>query len=106
MVPLSDGTPYPSLAPLGVDENGRFFGRARKVQRLRELIDDKRIVSVLGPCGVGKTSLVRAGLLATLKAVHEATLETPTGRVVVLGKRAATPRDYPRRDGEPKRAPL
>lgn len=66
MVPLSDGTPYPSLAPLGVDENGRFFGRARKVQRLRELIDDKRIVSVLGPCGVGKTSLVRAGLLATL----------------------------------------
>lgn len=47
-----------------------------------------------------------ARALHELKAVHEATLETPTGRVVVLGKRAATPRDYPRRDGEPKRAPL
>ncbi len=31
---------------------------------------------------------------------------TPTGRVVVLEKGTRTPRDYPRRDGEPKRRPL
>lgn len=44
--------------------------------------------------------------LHTLKVVHAGTVGTPTGRVVVLEKRVATPRTYPRRDGEPKRAPL
>jgi len=44
--------------------------------------------------------------LHSLKAVHVRTQETPTGRIVVLGKGAATPKLYPRRDGEPKRAPL
>ncbi|CAG1011014.1 Ribosomal RNA small subunit methyltransferase G [Phycisphaerales bacterium] len=44
--------------------------------------------------------------LHQLKAVHEATIETPTGRIVVLSKGAATPKMYPRRDGEPNRAPI
>lgn len=44
--------------------------------------------------------------LRTLRAVHETTMDTPTGRVVVLSKVGPTPRDYPRRDGEPSRAPL
>lgn len=44
--------------------------------------------------------------LHALKAVHLRTFDTPTGRVIVLGKGAATPKLYPRRDGEPKRAPL
>lgn len=47
-----------------------------------------------------------ARALHLLKAVHAGTIETPTGRIVVLTKQSATPRDYPRRDGEPKRAPL
>jgi len=46
------------------------------------------------------------GALHMLKATHEATVVTPTSRVVVLGKHSATPRTYPRADGEPKRAPL
>jgi 16S rRNA (guanine527-N7)-methyltransferase len=44
--------------------------------------------------------------IALLGAAHAGTLETPTGRIVVLEKRAPTPRTYPRREGEPKRAPL
>ncbi|MBX3388462.1 MAG: 16S rRNA (guanine(527)-N(7))-methyltransferase RsmG [Phycisphaeraceae bacterium] len=44
--------------------------------------------------------------LHTLKAVHIGTIETPTGRVIILEKRSATPRDYPRADGEPARSPL
>lgn len=47
-----------------------------------------------------------AEALRTLRAVHETTMDTPTGRVVVLSKVGPTPRDYPRRDGEPSRAPL
>lgn len=38
--------------------------------------------------------------------VHAQTLPTPTGRLVVMEKRSATPRTYPRRDGEPKSRPL
>ncbi len=44
--------------------------------------------------------------LHILKAVHGGTTPTPTGRIVILEKRSATPRDYPRADGEPARAPL
>lgn len=44
--------------------------------------------------------------LELLRASHAGTVETPTGRLVVLEKTAPTPRTYPRRDGEPRRAPL
>ncbi|MGH7242436.1 MAG: 16S rRNA (guanine(527)-N(7))-methyltransferase RsmG [Phycisphaerales bacterium] len=44
--------------------------------------------------------------LHTLKVVHIGTMETPTGRIVILEKRSATPRDFPRGDGEPARAPI
>lgn len=51
--------------------------------------------------------LAQAGeALRTLGARHEATISTPTGRLVVLAKERPTPANYPRRDGEPKRAPL
>ena len=44
--------------------------------------------------------------LHLLHAAHAGTAMTPTGRVVVLEKARNTPRDYPRRDGEPQRVPL
>lgn len=44
--------------------------------------------------------------LHMLHAAHAGTVDTPTGKVVVIEKLRRTPRDYPRRDGEPKRAPL
>jgi 16S rRNA (guanine527-N7)-methyltransferase len=44
--------------------------------------------------------------LHMLHAAHAGTIDTPTGKVVVLEKMRTTPRDYPRRDGEPKRSPL
>ncbi len=46
------------------------------------------------------------GALHLLHASHAATILTPTGRLVVLEKRRTTPKNYPRRDGEPKRTPL
>lgn len=44
--------------------------------------------------------------LHLLHATHVGTVQTPTGRLVVLEKQRATPKLYPRRDGEPKRVPL
>ncbi|MEO1717097.1 MAG: 16S rRNA (guanine(527)-N(7))-methyltransferase RsmG [Planctomycetota bacterium] len=44
--------------------------------------------------------------LHELHANHAGTVDTPTGRIVVLEKTRRTPKKYPRRDGEPKRAPI
>jgi 16S rRNA (guanine527-N7)-methyltransferase len=44
--------------------------------------------------------------LHLLHADHAGTIDTPTGRIIVLHKTRTTPHAYPRRDGEPKRAPL
>ncbi len=44
--------------------------------------------------------------LHMLHASHAGTVDTPTGRIVVLEKRRTTPIDFPRRPGEPVRAPL
>ncbi len=44
--------------------------------------------------------------LHSLHATHSGTIETPTGRIVVLEKRRETPRMYPRKVGDPKRSPL
>jgi 16S rRNA (guanine527-N7)-methyltransferase len=44
--------------------------------------------------------------LYLLHAAHAGTIETPTGRIVILEKARKTPAKYPRREGEPKHAPL
>ena len=44
--------------------------------------------------------------LHLLHAAHVGTLDTPTGRIVVLEKMRKTPRMYPRRAGDPARSPL
>ena len=44
--------------------------------------------------------------LHQLHAVVAQTDRTPTGRIVVIEKLRKTPRTYPRRPGEPKRAPI
>ncbi len=46
------------------------------------------------------------GALHLLHTSHAGTVQTGTGRIVVLEKQRPTPKSYPRRDGEPKRAPL
>ncbi|MFU8828604.1 MAG: 16S rRNA (guanine(527)-N(7))-methyltransferase RsmG [Phycisphaerales bacterium] len=44
--------------------------------------------------------------LYLLHAAHIGTVETPTGRLLVIEKLRKTPRTFPRAVGEPKRAPL
>jgi len=45
-------------------------------------------------------------VISELGGSHSGTIDTPTGRIVVLDKVKQTPRMYPRADGEPKRAPV
>lgn len=65
---LLAGCPYRSLRPFTELDSGVFFGRRNETARLTELVtvESQAIVPVLGPSGVGKSSLVGAGLLARL----------------------------------------
>lgn len=65
----SSRSPYPGLKPFEEEDAAVFFGRQAEIQRGMELLQRVRryegaqVVLVLGPSGIGKSSLVRAGLL-------------------------------------------
>ncbi len=57
--------------------------------------------------GKAEQELAEAGkAMGVMGLKHTETVQTPTGRIVVLEKTTATPRDYPRKDGEPSRKPI
>jgi Novel STAND NTPase 1 len=62
--------PYPGIRPFEEDEWPLFFGRQAIVEQLLERLSAERFVAVIGASGDGKSSLVKAGLFATLKHKH------------------------------------
>jgi len=58
--------PFPGLRPFDVAESHLFFGREHQVDELLRKLTLYHFVSVVGTSGSGKSSLVRAGLLAKL----------------------------------------
>jgi hypothetical protein len=64
--------PYPGLDPFREDMARYFCGREDEVQALQALLDASPFVLMLGPSGSGKSSLVLAGLVPSLR-------DTPAG---------------------------
>jgi hypothetical protein len=64
----SDECPYRGLEMFEEEHARFFFGREAEVQRLLENLRRDRFLAVLGQSGIGKSSLVRAGLLPALRA--------------------------------------
>jgi len=64
--PISE-CPYPGMAPFREDDAARFFGREREVRELIERLRLHPFITVIGPSGSGKSSLVYAGLLPALR---------------------------------------
>ncbi|TCO53729.1 helix-turn-helix domain-containing protein [Actinocrispum wychmicini] len=58
--------PYVGLAPFQPADAERFFGRDTLVDELLVRLKTNRFVTVFGPSGVGKSSLLRAGLIPRL----------------------------------------
>jgi WD40 repeat protein len=58
--------PYPGLRSFEPNEADLFFGRDDDIAHLIDLCSKPGLVSVIGPSGLGKSSLVRAGLLPKL----------------------------------------
>jgi hypothetical protein len=64
----ADASPFPGLAAFSEDDADRFFGRERDVVAITTRLEDVPLVVLAGPSGVGKSSLVRAGLIPALRA--------------------------------------
>jgi hypothetical protein len=64
--PTGGASPYVGLSPFQQDDAELFFGRSLLVADLVRRVSQRRLVVVFGPSGVGKSSLVRAGLMAAM----------------------------------------
>lgn len=62
-LPVPTGNPYPGLVPFDADHQGLFFGREQDIDNVIELVRDNSLALVAGDSGVGKSSLLRAGVL-------------------------------------------
>lgn len=72
---LSDICPYRGLEPFTEAQAEFFFGRKALIADLEnQLKRYPRFLAVVGPSGSGKSSLVRAGLLAPLRRVKQVKL--------------------------------
>ncbi|HUQ73054.1 MAG TPA: hypothetical protein VM165_26225, partial [Planctomycetaceae bacterium] len=58
--------PFPGLRPFRSDEHHLFFGREEQIAALLQLLRQNRFLAVVGTSGSGKSSLVRAGMIAEL----------------------------------------
>lgn len=61
------GSPYLGLAGYEARDADRFFGRDRLVADLLAQMRQSRLVTVVGPSGSGKSSLLRAGLVPAVR---------------------------------------
>jgi WD40 repeat protein len=75
--------PYRGLLPFRASdaEAGLFVGREEETVRLRRMVEEHALVVVVGPSGVGKSSLVTAGLLPGLGTREWATAVFRPGRM-------------------------
>lgn len=63
---VAGASPYRGLAAFSEADAQVFFGREAETRELLDRLADHGFVAVTGPSGSGKSSLVRAGLLASL----------------------------------------
>ena len=81
-VQASATCPYRGLEYFNEDHADYFFGREELTATLLDKVQRDRFVAVVGASGIGKSSLVRAGLLSHLKqqSQWQIKLLTPTDR--------------------------
>jgi hypothetical protein len=72
------GEPYIGLRPYASDDRFRFFGRDQESHEVASLWLGNRLLVLHGPSGVGKTSLICAGVTPVVSAEAEV---LPVGRL-------------------------
>jgi WD40 repeat protein/DNA-binding SARP family transcriptional activator len=59
--------PYKGLRAFGEGDAADYYGRDALVGELVRALVDRRLVAVVGPSGIGKSSVVKAGLVPSLR---------------------------------------
>ena len=59
--------PYKGLQAFGEADAADFYGRDALVDELVRAVGERRLVAVVGPSGIGKSSVVKAGLVPALR---------------------------------------
>ncbi|GGQ82952.1 hypothetical protein GCM10010166_61420 [Couchioplanes caeruleus subsp. azureus] len=84
-LPIRAGrSPFPGLEAFGADDAAVFFGRDEEIGTLLERLNAparepaSRVIAIAGPSGVGKSSLVHAGVVARLRNGRRGWLVAPT----------------------------
>ncbi|MDQ3980583.1 MAG: TIR domain-containing protein [Actinomycetota bacterium] len=59
--------PYPGMTPFSEESSDLFFGREEEIEQILQRLRLERFMTVIGPSGSGKSSLVAAGLVPALR---------------------------------------
>lgn len=62
---------YPGLRPFDAEEQQYFFGRDGEIEAVCRLLDLDNLIVLHGPSGMGKSSLINAGILPALSKVRD-----------------------------------
>ncbi|WP_421741185.1 BTAD domain-containing putative transcriptional regulator [Cellulomonas sp.] len=71
--------PYRGLLPYGSEDAETFFGREADAEACLSRLRARGVLAVVGPSGIGKSSLVRAGVVAALRDGGARVLVTTPG---------------------------
>mgnify|MGYP000583443511 CR=1 FL=1 len=55
------------LLPYQEEDNSFLYGREKEVENLLQIIQKNKLITLTGPSGSGKSSLINAGLVPRLK---------------------------------------
>src|SRR5436190_1913282 len=64
---VDESNPWPGLAAFTECDQAYFHGREQELDQLAGRVDSDRLVVLFGLSGLGKTSLLRAGLFPRLR---------------------------------------
>ena len=83
--------PYPGLAAFTAADAEVFFGREAETAAMWRRISGRRLLAVIGPSGVGKSSFVRAGVIAAAPPGWRTLICTPGEAPFIALARALVP---------------